>query len=164
VIFEAQVDARTVRVEVRQRDGRYTVALDGDAMEVDFAEAGPHFASLLIAGQSYEVGIERAALGYQVALPGASLLVRLEAARRGGGAPPQPRAGGPARLLAPMPGKIVRVLAAVGEQVTAGQGLVVMEAMKMENELRAARAGRVGAIHVGEGQAVETGALLVSLD
>jgi pyruvate carboxylase subunit B len=163
LIFEAQVDARTVRVEVRQRDGRYSVALDGDAMEVDFAEAGPHFASLLIAGQSYEVGIERAALGYRVALPGASLMVRLEASRRGGAAT-QARAGGPARLEAPMPGKILRVLAAVGEPVTAGQGLIVMEAMKMENELRAPRAGRVQAINVGEGQAVETGALLVSLD
>jgi biotin carboxyl carrier protein len=63
-----------------------------------------------------------------------------------------------------MPGKIVRVLATVGQEVGAEQGLIVMEAMKMENELRAPRAGRVHAINVVEGQAVETGAVLVLLD
>ena len=63
-----------------------------------------------------------------------------------------------------MPGKVVRVLVAPGHEVRAGQGLVVMEAMKMENELRAPRAGRVSEIHVAERQAVETGALLLVLE
>jgi biotin carboxyl carrier protein len=59
-----------------------------------------------------------------------------------------------------MPGKIVRVLVAAGDQVTARQGLVVVEAMKMENELRAPHAGRVAELTVREGQAVEAGATL----
>jgi biotin carboxyl carrier protein len=63
-----------------------------------------------------------------------------------------------------MPGRLVRVLVEPGQQVEAGQGLVVMEAMKMENELRAVRAGRVAEVHARERQAVETGALLVVLD
>jgi pyruvate carboxylase subunit B len=70
---------------------------------------------------------------------------------------------GPAPLMAPMPGLIVRVAVAVGDEVAAGQGLVVMEAMKMENELRAAAAGTVKAVHAVPGQAVEKGALLVEL-
>jgi biotin carboxyl carrier protein len=70
---------------------------------------------------------------------------------------------GPAPLKAPMPGLIVRVNVAVGDQVQAGQGLVVMEAMKMENELRASVAGVVKAIHAVPGAAVEKGALLVEL-
>ena len=63
-----------------------------------------------------------------------------------------------------MPGKLVRLLVAAGQEVTAGQGLLVMEAMKMENELKAPRGGRVRDIHVAERQAVETGALLLVLE
>jgi pyruvate carboxylase subunit B len=73
-------------------------------------------------------------------------------------------ASGPAPLLAPMPGMIVRISVAVGESVQAGQGLIVMEAMKMENELRAATAGTVKAILAREGTAVEKGALLLELE
>jgi pyruvate carboxylase subunit B len=73
-------------------------------------------------------------------------------------------ASGPAPLIAPMPGLIVRVNVAPGDAVKPGQGLVVIEAMKMENELRAAAAGTVRAVSVAAGQAVEKGALLVELD
>ena len=71
---------------------------------------------------------------------------------------------GPAPIIAPMPGLIVRVNVAAGDTVEAGQGVVVMEAMKMENELRATAAGRVRSIEVTPGTAVEKGALLVSLE
>ena len=71
---------------------------------------------------------------------------------------------GPAPVIAPMPGLVVRVTVAPGDSVVAGQGVLVMEAMKMENEIRAPRAGRVKEAPVREGQAVETGALLVLLE
>jgi biotin carboxyl carrier protein len=70
---------------------------------------------------------------------------------------------GPTPLVAPMPGLIVRITVSVGDSVAAGQGLVMMEAMKMENELRSASAGTVAAIRVQPGQAVEKGAVLVEL-
>jgi biotin carboxyl carrier protein len=70
---------------------------------------------------------------------------------------------GPAPLLAPMPGMIVRVSVAPGDTVVAGQGLIVMEAMKMENELRAAGPGTVSAVRVTPGTAVQKGAILVEL-
>ena len=75
------------------------------------------------------------------------------------------RAGpsGPAPIVAPMPGLIVRVSVKVGDNVEAGQGIVVMEAMKMENELRATAAGVVKSVEVSVGTAVEKGALLVAL-
>jgi pyruvate carboxylase subunit B len=72
-------------------------------------------------------------------------------------------ASGPAPLKAPMPGLIVRVLVEVGAEVAAGQPIVVMEAMKMENELRAASAGRVSAVRIKPGDAVEKGAVLVEI-
>ncbi len=73
------------------------------------------------------------------------------------------KASGPAPVVAPMPGLIVRVSVAVGDQVQAGQGVVVMEAMKMENELRAAASGTVKSINVEPGKAVEKGTVLVEL-
>lgn len=75
----------------------------------------------------------------------------------------QAKAAGPAPLVAPMPGLVVRVAVTVGDQVQAGQGLVVVEAMKMENELRAASAGVVTAVHAVAGAAVEKGAMLVEI-
>jgi len=72
--------------------------------------------------------------------------------------------GGDPRVVAPMPGRVVRVLVDVGQDVTIGQGLVVVEAMKMENELRAPWAGRVAEIGVAEGVSVQAGRVLVVLD
>ncbi len=70
----------------------------------------------------------------------------------------------PASLKAPMPGLVVRVLVIAGDQVAAGQGLVVMEAMKMENELKAAAAGTVKRVRVKPGDKVEKGAVLIELE
>jgi biotin carboxyl carrier protein len=159
VIFDASLAGRTLRVEVRLRDDRYHVRIDGEEHEVDYRETGPGFASLLLDGASYEIGLERRGQLYVLHFPAGTLEVELHEAARGaagGGSKPQ----GPARVTAPMPGKIVRVLAAPGQDIEAGQGLVVMEAMKMENELRAPRSGRVDVVAVHEGQAVEAGVLL----
>jgi biotin carboxyl carrier protein len=71
---------------------------------------------------------------------------------------------GPQKVVAPMPGKIVRVLVQAGDEVKARQGLVVVEAMKMENELRAGRDGRVREVVVSEGQSVDAGSLLLVVE
>jgi biotin carboxyl carrier protein len=159
VIFDATVGDRVVQVEVRGGDGRYTVVLDGSPIRVDAATAGHPFASLLVEGVSHEVAVEKRPEGYVVHLPGDAVSVSLREAAAGT-SPEAPRVDGPFRLTAPMPGRVVRVLEAPGADVVAGQGLVVIEAMKMENELRSPRAGRVREVAVREGQAVEAGALL----
>jgi biotin carboxyl carrier protein len=161
--FEATADGRTFRVEVRAAQGRYQVSLDGRLLDVDFQETPGGFVSLLIAGRSYEAGLVRRPGGYTVVLPDDAIDVELAAAAAGA-APARKAAGGRVELRAPMPGRIVKVMAAPGEDVTAGQGLVVMEAMKMENELRSPRPGRVKEIHVRERQTVETGALLAVVE
>ncbi len=165
MIFDAQLEGRSLRVEVQERDGLYHVHVDGRALIVDYQDVGHGFASLLIDGRSHEVGLERQAGGlWSVHAGGALHTLELHGAARGvaaGAAKPQ---SGPAKLSAPMPGKIVRVLVAAGCDVEAGQGLIVMEAMKMENELRAPRAGRLSEVRVREGQAVETGTLLAIIE
>jgi biotin carboxyl carrier protein len=160
VRLDALAEGQTFRVEVRRRDGGYTVILDGEALDVDLVETGDHFASLLVDGRSHEVGLEKRKDGYRVHLPDETVTVALAEAARG--APRRPgRPAGPMRLTAPMPGRVVRVLAEKGRDVEPGDGLVVIEAMKMENELKAPRKGRVDEVAVREGQAVEAGALLL---
>ena len=159
MIFAASVCGRSVQVEVRGGDGRYSLRLDGQPLEVSFSGAGQGYRSLRIGQASHELGLEREGDGYRVTFPGASVVVALAEAASGSAAL-APRAHGPSRLTAPMPGRIVRLLSEAGADVVAGQGLVVIEAMKMENELRAPRGGRLTELLVREGQAVEAGALL----
>jgi biotin carboxyl carrier protein len=161
VRFEASVGGKLLRVEVRRADGRYEVTVDGRRHEIDWVEDGA-FTSLLVAGRSFDVGIERREDGYRVSFDGQAHDVQLQAAGLAGAA--ARHAPGPSRVVAPMPGKIVRLLVGEGDAVAPGQGLVVMEAMKMENELRATRGGTVRELRVAEGQAVETGALLVLVE
>jgi biotin carboxyl carrier protein len=164
LLFEATVDGRVIRVEVRGEAGRYQVAIEGDWLDVEYVETQRHFAALLAAGRSYDVALERDADGYTVSLGAARFAVQLEDATRAEAAVAPKSGHGPARVVAPMPGRIVRVLVESGQSVAAGQGVVVMEAMKMENELRAPRDGRVSGVHVTQGQAVEAGALLALVE
>ena len=165
MIFDATIGERSVRVEVQEHDGRYRVNIGGRALSIDFQDVGRGFVNLLIDSGSHEVGVERHAGGaFSVQFDGATHHVELHGAARGVAAGAAKGASGPARVTAPMPGKIVRLLVEPGARVEAGQGLVVMEAMKMENELRSPRPGRVKDLPAREGQTVETGALLAVVE
>jgi biotin carboxyl carrier protein len=154
------VGDRSAEVEVRGKDGRYTVTRDGGTVEIDLAETGDHFESLLVGGRSHDLGIEARPGGYKVHGREGTVTVELEESSANGTIR-RAAADGPVRLTAPMPGRVVRVLATKEQDVDAGEGLVVIEAMKMENELKAPRKGRVSEVAVQEGQAVDAGALLV---
>ena len=158
--FEANVEGKPIRVDVRRAASRFTVSLDGRTLEVDLIRTGSHFASLIVDGRSHDVGFETVPGGYRVHLREDTLSVLIVDPLRGGVARPD-KSTGPMRLTAPMPGRVVRVLAEKGHEVEPGQGLVVIEAMKMENELKASRRGCVREVAVREGQAVEAGALLL---
>jgi len=163
MLFDAQVEGRTIRVEVRNKNQRYEVSLDGRLLEVDLQETGRDFVSLLIEGRSYEVGLQKTASGYTVVTPGDTVHVELLDSTRGKG-PLKKMVEGRLDVVAPMPGKLIRVLVEVGQEVEPGQGLVVVEAMKMENELTCPRPGKVLDLRVREGQAVEAGAVLLVVE
>lgn len=158
--LEASVEGRAVRVEVRRTPHGYAVSLDGRTLAVDLVRTGNHFASLIVDGSSHDVGLETLPGGYRVHLPEDALSVLLADPLRDGVARPD-KFTGPIRITAPMPGRVVRLLAEQGREVEPGQGLVVIEAMKMENELKAPRRGCVDEVAVREGQTVEAGALLL---
>jgi biotin carboxyl carrier protein len=160
------VGGRVRAVTLEKQAGSVLVTLDGAKTTLDVARLGPGHYSLRMAstGRQHEVRVTSAAPHvFDVAVDGVGMTVTRKTgshpSRRGGTG-----ADGSARLVAPMPGKVVRVLVAPGDEVAARQGLVVVEAMKMENELRAGRAGRVGEVLVVEGASVDAGALLVVLE
>jgi biotin carboxyl carrier protein len=123
-----------------------------------------HFTTLIIDGRCHDAGVLRQGASHAVALRDDTFEVTLVAAARGAMTPHRKAAAGPAKVAAPMPGKIVRVATAAGQEVKAGECLVVMEAMKMENEIRSPRDGRIRDVLVKEGQAVESGALLILVE
>jgi biotin carboxyl carrier protein len=164
VIFQATVSGRSARVEVKPREGGYLVTIDGRPLPIDVESTGPNTLHLLIEGRGFDVGLARQPTGYQVELPSGSWQVQLAPASSGRTAPTGKAGTSPVRVTAPMPGRVVRVMVKAGERVAAGAGLVVVEAMKMENELRAPRDGRVQKLEVQEGQTVEAGTLLTVLE
>jgi biotin carboxyl carrier protein len=118
--------------------------------------------------RSYELAIEERSPGELVVfVEGRAIALSVPQLQRRGQSPQRRRAasgGAAARVVAPMPGRVVKVLAKVGQAVEDRQPLVVVEAMKMENELRSPRSGIVSAIEVAEGMAVESGAVLVVVE
>jgi biotin carboxyl carrier protein len=168
------IGERTRTVHLQGRGGGYRVTVDGQTFDVHAADVDGQALSLLVgsttaqgAGRSLPAVVVagRTPGELQVAVHGRTLPVQVvagERSRRRGGGPGD--ASGPQRIIAPMPGKVVRVLVAPGDHVQPKQGLVVVEAMKMENELRAARAGRVVSVSVVEGQSVDAGAVLAVVE
>ena len=161
--FAAKVGATEHEILVTRLDGAYVVTLGGVEHVVDARKLEADFYSILYEGKSYEVAVESAGSKYVVRHGAYEQVVELADASRGGREELHKK-GGLEHVDAVMPGKVVRVLVAPGDEVNAGQGLVVLEAMKMENEIGAPRAGRVKSVEVAPGQNVETGAALIVLE
>jgi biotin carboxyl carrier protein len=163
VQYEIEVNGRIRQVSVERAGDRFAVSVDRRTMDVDARRLDGRTLSLIVgAGASYDVGIVLdAATGMLGVRVGASeCTVAFNGRRRGRPDDRDHGASGPQHLVAPMPGKIVRVAVTPGEAVRARQTVVVIEAMKMENELRAARDGIVGELHAREGAPVVAGELL----
>jgi len=173
VQYEIEVNGRVRQIAVHRVDGRFLVTVDGREWKVDAARIDPHTWSLLLESPggssglsaSFEVTLAPdAGSGGMIARVDETPVTVVVNGRRQWGRKKddgtQSGSTGPERVLAPMPGKIVRVLVKTGESVRARQPVVVIEAMKMENELRASADGTVAEMHVRDGQSVDAGALL----
>jgi biotin carboxyl carrier protein len=173
--FEVELNgrSRTVSVE-RTGQGRYRVIVDGVPHDIDAARVGDFGLSLV--GLDAGAGAQSASREILVvpsmargellvALDGRVVAATVNGRRTGrGGADTGADAHGEQTISAPMPGRVVRVLVAVGDDVAANQPVIVVEAMKMENELRSPKAGRVKEVAVTPGTAVEAGRRLVVIE
>ena len=155
--FKGFIDDQEHDIEVRPIEGGFEVLIGEVSHRVDAAECEGHTYSLIRDGVSYDVSVRELERGERVVRHGGfQRLVRLvdplEAAAEGG-----LQGSGPAEVRAVMPGRVVKVLVEEGADVSAGQGLIVLEAMKMENEVPAPREGRVSRLSVRPGQTLESG-------
>ncbi|MGH9359013.1 MAG: biotin/lipoyl-containing protein [Terriglobia bacterium] len=164
--------------------GRLAFTMDGEPGELDWAEVEPGVYSLILAGRSFEVRLRRpggspasrtAQSGsklphskaqrsgvYQVSTRAVNLHIEVRDQHSSAAAARLPL-DGPHEITAPMPGRIVKLLAEEGQRVEAGEGILVIEAMKMQNEVRAPRPGLMERVYVREGDGVEAGAKLARL-
>jgi biotin carboxyl carrier protein len=169
VKLSAQIGTEEREVVVdKLADGRYRLIIDGGAERIIDARrlAGGAW-SMLLGDDVVTVDVEPGKDGdLLVDVRGTVVPVKIVDPRRKLMAQARTAkvAHGPTPVTSPMPGKVVKLLVKAGDAVTAGQGVAVVEAMKMENEIRAPRAGTVLGVHVKEGQAVEGQEGLVTIE
>ena len=161
---ELVVNGKSQSIDVRQEDGLVHFSTPEHAGSASIVEVEPGVFSVLIDGASYLAQVSRSGSSITVDVEGRIFDIEItdpRAPRRKTGA-----LGGEGRqtIVAPMPGKIVRLLVKEGDSVEPGQGIVVMEAMKMQNELKALRAGVVTALPVAEAATVSAGEVLASIE
>jgi biotin carboxyl carrier protein len=182
MIFEVETGGRTrsVAVERTDRAGRFRITIDGEPCVVDAVQTGEFGLSVLetvlcgdgerpekdTVARSRELQIVQGTAPDEVlvTLGGRLAVVTVNGRRRHRAADRGAHGHGEISITAPMPGRVVRVLVSDGEEVRARQGIVVVEAMKMENELRAPRDGRVKEINVSPGTPVEAGRVLAVIE
>ncbi|PYT33286.1 MAG: acetyl-CoA carboxylase biotin carboxyl carrier protein subunit [Acidobacteria bacterium] len=163
--FDVQIDGVPVRLEVHRDGDLYRFRLgDQEERQAQLAEVEPGVFSVLLDGRSYEARAEYGDECAWITVRGRRFRVAITDPRRWTQSSAALHGHDRETIVASMPGKIVRVLVLPGETVAAGQGVIVIEAMKMQNELKARRAGRLTAVPVREGETVAAGAILATIE
>ena len=164
--YVATIGNREVKITVEEVGvARYLVRGEGKEYLVDAHQVQDSVWSILYGTGSFEVDVQRKGDDYEVLISGdchkfTLMNEQLKALSRAGGK----AAVGKALVASPMPGKVVKLLVKEGEEVKSDQGVIVVEAMKMENELKSAVAGKVKEIFVKEGEIVESGTKLLLVE
>ena len=162
--YHITIDRKNYRLDLNRADGRWSYRLDGREVEVDAVLVRADVLSLRIGNQAYEVKCERVAGEMHVWVGSACFTAEVRDPRSLRGRSRQADDHGPRKLTAPMPGKIVCVLVMQGDEVEAGSGVLVMEAMKMQNEIKSPKKGTIQEILVSEGAAVNAGDVLAIVE
>jgi biotin carboxyl carrier protein len=165
MLYDVSIDGKNYRLELQRADGRWQCRLDGREVLMDAVLARHDVLSILIAGKAYEIKRERTATDLHFWVGSARYAAELR----------DPRSlrsrqrvlgddYGPRKLVAPMAGKVVRVLLQENTEVDAGQGVLVVEAMKMQNEIKSPKRGILQKIVASEGTAVNAGDVLAIVE
>src|SRR5579864_2265668 len=134
--YEISIDGKNYRLELNQAEGRWVCRLEGQEIEVDAVLARPDVLSLRIGNKAYEVKCERVGSDLHLWVGSVRFAAEVRDPRSLRSRVRATDDHGPKKLIAPMPGKVVRILARVGDTVDSGAGILVVEAMKMQNEIK----------------------------
>jgi len=162
--YDIAIDGKNHRLDLSQAEGRWTCRLDGREIAVDAVLARPNVLSLRIDNKAYEVKCERVGSEMHLWVGSVRFAAEVRDPRSFRGRVRAADDHGPKKLLAPMPGKVVRVLVSQGAEVEAGTGVLVVEAMKMQNEVKSPKKGTVQKILAAEGAAVNAGDVLAIVE
>jgi biotin carboxyl carrier protein len=165
MIYEVKVADRVHRVELEKIESGWRCKVDGQETLLDAVSTQDGVLSLLLDGKSYEIKQENTGTDFNIVVGGLRFPTQIRdprslRSRRGADSGTE----GVKKIVAPMPGKVVRILAQPGTAVEHGQGVIVIEAMKMQNELKSPKKGIVKKLTVHEGAAVEAGQSLAEVE
>ena len=165
MLYDVTIDGKNYRLELERSDGSWKCRLDGHEVQMDAVLARRDVLSILVGGKAYEIKREHTPTDTHLWVGSARYTAELRdprslRSRRTGAADNL----GPKKLIASMPGKVVRVLLPEKASVEAGQGVLVVEAMKMQNEIKSPKKGIVQKIVASEGAAVSAGDVLAIVE
>jgi biotin carboxyl carrier protein len=164
MLYDVAIDGMNYRLDLNRADGRWSCRLDGRDLEVDAVLARPDVLSLRIGNMAYEVKSERVANDLHLWVGSRCFAVEVHDPRSLRGRTRSGDDHGPRKIVAPMPGKVVRLLVGEGDEVEPGAGVAVVEAMKMQNEIKSPKKGTIQKILVSEGAAVNAGDVLAIVE
>ncbi|HEY6337361.1 MAG TPA: biotin/lipoyl-containing protein [Candidatus Sulfotelmatobacter sp.] len=164
MVYDVTIDGRSYRLELERADGRWSCRLDGRDVEVDAVLARPDLLSLRIGNQAYEIKSEHIGNDWHLWVGSGRFLCEVRDPRALRNRIRAADDRGPKKLTAPMPGKVVRVLVREGDTIEAGGGVLVVEAMKMQNEIKSPKKGTVRKMLATEGIAVNAGDVLAIVE
>ena len=163
--YDIRLAGRTYRLQLRRSENHWECSLDGREISMQAVSVSPDTLSVFRDGKSFEVKREPTGGGQSVFVRGTRYEVSIQDPRSWRGRKrASPDDAGPQRLTAAMPGKVVRVLAHEGDMIHLGQGIAVVEAMKMQNELRSPREGVLKKLLAREGMNVTAGEVLAIVE
>jgi biotin carboxyl carrier protein len=164
MLYEVNIDGKNHRLELNRAAGRWSCLLDGRAFEIDAVLVRRDVLSLRIGDKAYEIKSERVGQDLHLWVGSTRFAVELRDPRSLRSRNRSSDDHGPRKIVAPMPGKVVRLLVREGDEVALGAGIAVMEAMKMQNEIKSPKKGTVQKILVGVGAAVNPGDVLAIVE
>ncbi|MGA7378664.1 MAG: biotin/lipoyl-containing protein [Candidatus Sulfotelmatobacter sp.] len=164
MLYDVTIDGKKYGLDLNRADGRWSCRLDGREVEVDAILARPDVLSLRVGNLAYEIKSERVANDLHLWVGSTRFAAEVRDPRSLRGRARAADGRGPKKIVAPMPGKVVRLLVKEGDQVELGAGVAVVEAMKMQNEIKSPKKGTVQKIMATEGAAVNAGDVLAIVE
>ena len=162
--YDVVVNGRNYRLELNRIEQRWACRLDGREVEVDAVLARSNVLSLRIGNEAYEIKSERVADDWHLWVGSSRFAVETRDPRSLRGRSRTADDHGPKKITAPMPGKVVRLLVRAGDPVEIGAGIAVVEAMKMQNEIKSPKKGIVAKLLASENAAVNAGDVLAIIE
>ncbi|MEE2975763.1 MAG: biotin/lipoyl-containing protein [Thermodesulfobacteriota bacterium] len=159
--YDIKIANKLISFDLNEQDGGYIVTLEDKEFSGELIKVDSNLYSFVVDGSTYNISINKEGKKIQIYFRGDLFEFEIPSQRERTGLD---NASGIDKINAPMPGRIIKLLKNIGDEVSEGEGLIVVEAMKMESELKTSISGKVTEINVQEGDTVELGAHLITVE